>query len=417
MSIYPPIAINGCASRCAQVPPVTVDIASRYGEVASAWDGLIPESHFFLKKEWLEAVENATPHDMRLLYLSFSQNGRVVGAAACQIQHFRASKSLASIQQDTQCALRNIAQWLSLKVAANFKTDLIVCGNLLLTGEHGCYFDPGLVAEEEAASMLDRGIRAASQRLQSQGLRASVWLVKDILPRRVAFCKTLCDAGFTQFRIQPNMRMALPFGSFEEYLEAMSAKYRANLKRALNKRRDIQTEELNLERLESLKAPIYALYAQVAGDAGFNMVRLRDDYFWVLKKKLGVGFRVWGYFAEGRLLGFFSAIRHGKTMEAHFLGYEKAENARYQLYLNMLIELARKAIEDRCSELVFGRTALEIKSSVGAEPEDYLCFIRSQNPLANKFAKPVFERLVPKVVWKQRRPFRKSGEASLLEMD
>lgn len=307
--------------------------------------------------------------------------------------------------------MNNIAHWLSRKVAANFRTDLIVCGNLLLTGEHGYYFDSRFVAEDEAALMLEKGLRELSQRLQSEGQRASFWLIKDIPPRRSALAQTLTDTGFTPFYIQPNMRVALPFAHFEDYLEAMSAKYRANLKRALNKKRDLRTEELDTLQLKYLQAPMFALYQQVVGDAEFNMVKLRPDYFFVLKKKLGQGFRVWGYFAGDRLLGFFSAIKHGDATEAHFLGYDKNENARYQLYLNMLIDLAREAIQSQSRELILGRTALEIKSSIGAEPEDYLCFIRAQNPLANKVAKPLLDRIIPKTTWKQRHPFRKSGES------
>ncbi|MFN4079395.1 MAG: GNAT family N-acetyltransferase [Saprospiraceae bacterium] len=414
MSIYPPVAINFCPARDAQALSVEICVASQYSEAAPVWERLIPDTHFFLKKTWLEAVESALPYDMRLLYLSFMKAGRPVGAAICQIQRFRAGESLPSLREtpNSRCALNNIAHWLSRKVAANFKTDLVVCGNLLLTGEHGYYFDSRHVAEDAAALMLEKGLRELSQRLQTEGQRASIWLIKDILPRRSTLTRSLTDTGFTPFYIQPNMRMALPFAHFEKYLEGMSAKYRANIKRALNKRRDIRTEELSTPQLEYLQAPMFALYQQVVGDAEFNMVKLRPDYFLVLKKKLGQGFRVWGYFAEDRLLGFFSSIKHGDTTEAHFLGYDKNENARYQLYLNMLVDLVRTAIESQSRELILGRTAPEIKSSIGAEPEDYLCFIRAQNPLANKVAKPVLDRLIPKTEWKQRHPFRKTAEHS-----
>ena len=77
-----------------------------------------------------------------------------------------------------------------------------------------------------------------------------------------------------------------------------------------------------------------------------------------------------------------------------------------QIYLNMLLDMVKFAIEEQFSRVIFGRTALEIKSTIGAEPVEIYGLIKHNNFLINLFMKKIFPSLSPQTEWIQRKPFK-----------
>ena len=65
------------------------------------------------------------------------------------------------------------------------------------------------------------------------------------------------------------------------------------------------------------------------------------------------------------------------NLDAHFVGINYEYNREYAVYQRMLYDYIQIAIENRLQQINFGRTASEIKSSVGAEPQNLtIYFIR-----------------------------------------
>jgi len=93
-------------------------------------------------------------------------------------------------------------------------------------------------------------------------------------------------------------------------------------------------------------------------------------------------------------------------MEAHYLGYDKSKNAQHQIYLNMLYDLIKEGIDARVDKIQFARTALEIKSSVGAVPYDMLCYLKHKTTWKNKFLPKLLSFMVPEKEWQPRSPFK-----------
>ena len=56
--------------------------------------------------------------------------------------------------------------------------------------------------------------------------------------------------------------------------------------------------------------------------------------------------------------------------------------------------------------IIFGRTALEIKSTIGAEPVEIFGLIKHNNLLINQFIESIFNSLNPTIKWIQRKPFK-----------
>ena len=72
----------------------------------------------------------------------------------------------------------------------------------------------------------------------------------------------------------------------------------------------------------------------------------------------------------------------------------------------MLYDMIAYSINKGFKEIVFARTALEIKSSVGAKPEKMYGFIKHQNPIIDSKIEKLFGYLEPQIDWKERNPFK-----------
>jgi hypothetical protein len=78
------------------------------------------------------------------------------------------------------------------------------------------------------------------------------------------------------------------------------------------------------------------------------------------------------------------------------------------LYLNMLYDMVTYSINKKFKKVVFARTALEIKSSIGATPLKMYGLMQHSNKLINKKLDRMFDLLEPKTEWQQRHPFKES---------
>ena len=72
----------------------------------------------------------------------------------------------------------------------------------------------------------------------------------------------------------------------------------------------------------------------------------------------------------------------------------------------MLYDYVTLGIERQVKEINFGRTAGEIKSTLGAVPQELTCYIRHKKSVANFLFKPFLKKVKP-TVFEQRFPFKK----------
>ena len=94
-------------------------------------------------------------------------------------------------------------------------------------------------------------------------------------------------------------------------------------------------------------------------------------------------------------------------METYFLGYNKALQHEYQMYLNMLFNMASFGIENGFKSIVYARTAMEIKSSIGAKPQTMHIYLNhTNNFIANTVLKWIVKYMNPMRKWEERHPFK-----------
>ena len=372
------------------------------------WIAATGDSNIFFKPEFLLALEQAPPIGVRLGYLIFTKNKKAIGAAVLQVQYFKANKNIKYDDSANVGFFGTMARFFRNLVASRVEFHTLVCGSILLTGEHGFTFQKGSLAIDDQLKVLDEGLSFAAQQYESEGIPIAGNLLKDYFYTNTPVSAHLTENGYHEFQVQPNMimRNVDRWENFDQYLGTLTSKYRVRYRRARKKADKLVRRELSLEEIKAHQDLMYRLYNEVAQNSGFNLVNLNKDYLFALKENLENHFQIFGYFHEDRLVGYFSTIANGHELEAHFLGFEKQVNVSSQLYLNMLYDILEEGIKGEFKEIVFARTAMEIKSSVGAEGFDMNCYLKHQNSFTNKLLPSILSVLKPEKDWVPRSPFK-----------
>jgi hypothetical protein len=68
------------------------------------------------------------------------------------------------------------------------------------------------------------------------------------------------------------------------------------------------------------------------------------------------------------------------------------------------------SINKKFKKIIFARTALEIKSSVGAKPYDMFGLMKHENKIINYFMPKLFKYFEPEVHWIERNPFNTTSK-------
>ncbi len=374
------------------------------------WAEAAPADNVFLNLDYLSVVEKHPPKGMEFCYLLFYKDKHPAGVAMCQVQFFKADKNIQ--QKDDKkppCFFTTFARFIKGLVASKAEFNVLINGNLLLTGEHGTFFKESLISKKESIELLDEALNYTLNQLNRKGRRLSGTLLKDFYERNRAYSSEFAKKfSFNEFTVQPNMVMRIrpEWKSFEDYTASMLSKYRVRTKRAFKKGKDFEKVPFDVTMIEENLDRLYELYEGIAENSGFNMVNLNKQYLLCLKKTFPEAFKLTGYYLKGELVGFYTTFLNNQELEAHFLGFDQSLNRDYQIYLNILYDIVKEGLSQQVHEIIFARTAMEIKSSIGAVAEEMYCYLRHRNSFSNKFVKPILEYLRPQQEWQARHPFK-----------
>jgi hypothetical protein len=102
-------------------------------------------------------------------------------------------------------------------------------------------------------------------------------------------------------------------------------------------------------------------------------------------------------------------------MDAHLIGLDYSCSAEYAVYSRMLYDYIELAILQRSAMVVFGRTAAEIKSTVGAIPVSMYCSIRHPKRISNYVMSCVMNYVKPGT-YPIRQPWKVQPKQQLVEV-
>jgi predicted N-acyltransferase len=362
------------------------------------WNSLTTEN-IFLRREYLEVLEKSSPVNMICHFIGIFQDETLVGIALTQ---FLFSEKLASFGERDQCLKTSVRNFAFKKFASH----VLFIGNNMLTGQNAYALAP-TANQSKALKALHKAITALKKDFKSKGKKVHITSIKDFTESEIDPLKVEFKNNYT-FSTQPNMVFEInkDWKTEQDYIEALSKKYRDQYKRARKKAEGIEKRKMSLAEIIKHEDTIYSLYYHVAENAPFNTFFLAKNHFRCFKEIMKDNFLFYGYFIDNKLVGFNTLIKNGAVMDTYFLGYDDTIQREKMLYLNMLYDMIAYSINQGFTEIVFARTALEIKSSVGAKPKQMYGLITHSNTLINQNMATLFNYLEPKTHWQQRNPFK-----------
>ncbi len=375
-----------------------INFYTKIETIKNQWDDFVPDLAFW-KSSFHTSVEQSGPKGMKPLYCLVEEKNIVVAAFYMQYKRINLGES---IRFKNDSIFNKVYQKLVLN---NLAQTTLVMGNMLVTGNYGMHYPSKNNIETFALAeeVIAKGIEfLANNKLAKIG----PILIKDFFTDEVEGIDNFAKS--VKFKVQPNMIFELnpSWSKMEDYVAALKAKPRTKYNKTRSLFQSIQSINLDLPALEKYKDEMHKLYLNISSNAGFNLFYLEKEYFMCLKKTLGDAFIVTGYFENEKLIGFSTLIKHRTEIDAHFLGYDFESNSQLSLYLNMLYDMTEYAINKNASTVIFSRTAMEIKSSVGAKAHDMYCFLTHTNRFYNKLTPKVVNQLYKEVEWTERNPFK-----------
>ncbi|MEY3499441.1 MAG: hypothetical protein RL308_1110 [Bacteroidota bacterium] len=378
---------------------LTYKIYSSTSEFPSNWDAYAVKN-VFLSKEYLHILEVSSPENMVCTFIGLFQGDELVGVALTQFIDLSAVRSFGERDHCVKTEIRNFA-------FKKFSSNVLVVGNNTLTGQNGfCFSENVSVADVLVA--LNNAVQAVKIQIQKKGQKVHLFIFKDFSETQIPLFELPEFQSYFKFSTQPNMLFGIKkhWDSFDDYVLDLNKKYRDQYKRARKKADGITKRKLSLEDIANYKDRIFELYMDVANNAPFNTFYLPENHFGIFKKALKEKFLFYGYFNGGTLIGFNTLIKNGNDIDTYFLGYDEKCQREKMLYLNMLYDMIGYSINKGFNRIVFARTALEIKSSVGAKPEKMYGLMQHSNWFINLFIARLFRYFEPEMIWTERNPFK-----------
>ena len=363
------------------------------------WEDLAVDN-IFLTREYLEILEKSAPVNMTCHFIGIFNNSELVGIAVSQFLDLNQLDSFGDRDKCIKSSIRNI-------VFKNFCSHVLLLGNNMLTGQNAWAFSTKIDVKILQNEVLN-AMETLKEQFKASGKKVHISSIKDFETEEIETFHPAIKKDYFQFSTQPNMVFTIleNWKTEQDYIAALSKKYRDQYKRARKKAEGIEKRKLGLHEIIAFEEEIYNLYYHVAKNAPFNTFFLAKNHFRVFKEILKDKFLFYGYFIDNKLIGFNTLIKNGTAMDTYFLGYDDSIQKEKMLYLNMLYDMIAYSINKGFKEIVFARTALEIKSSVGAKPIEVYGFIKHESKLIDKCTQTIFNYLEPKTEWQERNPFK-----------
>ena len=362
-------------------------------------DGFIkfinPRKSAYFSRDLLYSFEASnTKVDMR--YVCISNNNIPQALALVQI-----------IELSVDVILKNIrvSPFFRKILNAFFCNDhikIMFCGNIFLSGEHGISFSENCNKKNTV-----KQIGKALDNIAKTTHPLHAIFIKDFESSALEYSSAFEHFGFTNIKVEPNMLITLKpeWKTFEDYKAALKSKYRVKANKADSKSKALERRVFSIKDIVTYKNELQNLYQNTIDNANFNAQVLDLNTYIKLKESYKDNFIVWSYFLEDKIVGFLSALKNKNHLDAHFIGLNYSLNKTYGIYPRILNDYIRLGLEKKVEIINLGRTAAEIKSTIGAKPLALSCYIKHKNKFLNVLVKPFFKKIQIKS-FKQHSPFK-----------
>ncbi len=366
------------------------------------WDALACSENIYYTPDFLRAFEAANA-DIDFTYILVMQNEKPVAFANTQIVTIGIETITKNIKINE--AFKNFIN----RLLRHYHIRVMFCGNVFLSGEYGTF-----LCQDEDKIQTFKAIGKAVTQLARTTKPLNAIFVKDFKNESLYITDQLKGLEFTPMHVEPNMMIHLDpdWTNFDDFKSALKSKYRVKANKADSQSAALQIKTMEVGDILNHKDQLQNLYENTITNANFNAQVLNLDTYILLKSTYPERFFVRGYFLEEELVGFMSAMVNGDHLDAHFIGLNYKLNRQFAIYPRILNDYVRLGISCKASQINLGRTASEIKSTLGAVPEELTCYIRHKYGIPNKLMRP-FIKSVKIKTYRQHQPFKKKKEAKI----
>ena len=387
-----------------------VSVFNKISEIPSVvWDELNCSQNLYFSSNYLNALEKNNSHLSYFYLILKNKNEKAIAFANVQIIEFK----LDTLGRDSSNLFKKITS-IGRKLSIFPKEKplkIIICGNSFVSGEHGIFIKKG-ENKRLILRKISKGILHYTE-YSNQENPVDIFMMKDFIVDSLSVTKELLSLGYYAFNIEPNMTLKISpkWQNFDNYLAALKTKFRVKAKKAIKLSTNLVTKDITVLNFEEHLLKMTELYKKVVTKAAFNLGEFKLQTYKSLKTKLGDSYILKSYWIEDKMVGFMSGMINKKNLDAHFVGLDYEFNKQYAIYQRMLYDYIKIAIDNKIELLNFGRTASEIKSSVGAIPQDLTVYIRHKKSIRNKILKLFLLKIQP-TEFNQKFPFKIEKEKS-----
>ncbi len=378
------------------------------------WEAISKKNTIFLEKEYLKIVETGEHTKLMSRYVIVYHKGQPCGIIYFQIVDFKAEVFGELLDQQVETIKSKRLNLFEKYIDSNKDEVLLrlfTCGNNLVSGEYGFLFDKK-IDKEQAHTILLKIIDLVSKE-EKLARTISAILLKDfhapLKPKEL-----FDDENYSDFFVEPNLIVEIPanIDSVNTYIGLFSKKYRNRAKSIFKSLEGVEVKYLNADEIKVHEKQMYKLYEGIFEKAKFKLIKLPKNYFSSVKSIFENDFTVKAFFYDDKIIAFASSfLMPDRSLEAHYIGFDYELNNQFNLYQNILYAMIDEAIKHKRNKVNLGRTAAEIKTTVGAKAENLICYIKPQNTISKLIQKPFISFLQPSE-WIPRNPFKEELEKS-----
>lgn len=365
------------------------DVFTSVQQLSPEWNAFLPEGHR-LKTTELQVAEHSATADLRFAYLLIRRKSVLLGLAAFQIVEIKSSHFPSSAWKS------GFFQHMKEVVFCKPRY-LLVCGNVFRNNGPAFYFKN----KENDALIFDL-MRHFDRQNPFRFRFFGLWVKEPPSSMNV-------DSGFTPVQGDLLMQMSLrpEWETLDDYFASLSKKYLQRARKIRKALEGIDVRTLSEPEVSGYSEELGRLFGQVLDQQAFHLSSLPGTFFVEMKKALGDRFQITGYFKENKLVAFSSHLFcPDNSLEIYYIGLDYEANESHKLYFNLMFDGLESAILERKEILKLGRTGLDAKASLGAEPVPVTHFVRLKRGLATLVFRSALSwyQSQEKPGWKERNP-------------
>ena len=336
----------------------------------AAWEHLCGDrDNPFMEPKFLRAVEQSMAGQAKIWYVVLRKDDGEPAACAC-LTEFTVDLAIVA-----GSGLKKIIGAIRRLFPRLFFFKIMMCGLPVSNGQGSLRIARG-VDRAWVFGQLDSMMR---EKAASCGAR--LLLFKEFTAAECKEMKSVLALGYTLGESLPMNMFDPKFADFEQYLAALKAHYRQDIRRSKKK---LEKAGLTLARihggpeLEQIYTDeVHTLYLAVVERAESKLEVLPREFFLALAREFGDSISFTYASKEGRIVGFNWALRSGQAYRFMFCGIDYKLNEMTDLYFNLMYAELDNGLRSNAASIEVGQTADLFKSRLGCSPIPLAFYVKA----------------------------------------